>query len=349
MQDIISPPALAFPHPRPPVPGTAIEVAPGILWIRLALPFRLDHVNVYLIDDGEGWAVLDTGLGDEPTQAAWDALLDGPLNGRPLTRILVTHYHPDHMGLAGWLCERFGLRLWMSQTEYLVSLTIHLDPGALNSEPYRSFYRSHGLDAETTQKLLTNGHRYLRMVSEMPRTFRRVIAGEFLRIGRRNFEVLTGGGHAPEQVMLFCAAENLLLCADQVLAKISPNISVQAMDPDGDPLGIYLRSLGNLKGRMREDVLVLPGHNLPFFGLYARLAELAAHHEARCVAIIEACRRAPHTTADLVPIVFHRTIDDPHQMGFAFSEVLAHVNYLLHERRLRPVTDGRAGVEFTAI
>ena len=341
-------PALVFPHPRPPAPGTVIEVAPGILWIRLALPFRLDHVNVYLIEDGAGWAVIDTGLDDAPTRAAWDALIAGPLRGRKLTRILVTHYHPDHMGLAGWLCERFGLGLWMSQTEYLVSLTIHLDPGALNSEPYRSFYRSHGLDAETTQKLLTNGHRYLRMVSKMPRTFRRLIAGEFLPIGQRNFEVLTGGGHAPEQVMLFCAAEKLLLCADQVLAKISPNISVQAMDPDGDPLGIYLRSLENLKGRTPEDVLVLPGHNLPFVGLYARLGELAAHHEVRCIAIIEACRRAPHTAADLVPIVFHRTIDDPHQMGFAFSEVLAHVNYLLHERRLKPVPGDRVSVEFTA-
>jgi glyoxylase-like metal-dependent hydrolase (beta-lactamase superfamily II) len=133
-----------------------------------------------------------------------------------------------------------------------------------------------------------------------------------------------------------------------VLAKISPNISVQAMDPDGDPLGIYLRSLENLKSRMPEDVLVLLGHNLPFFGLRARVSELAAHHEARCMAIIEACRRAPHTTADLVPIVFHRTIDDPHQMGFAFSEVLAHVNYLLRERRLSAVPGGRVSVEFTA-
>ncbi len=339
---------LTYPFPTPPAPDGALEVAPGILWVRLALPFRLDHVNVYLIEDGSGWAVLDTGIDNAATRSAWDGLLDGPLRGRALTRTLVTHYHPDHIGLAGWLCERFDLPLLMSQTEYLVSLSIHLDPGALNSEPYLSFYRSHGLDADTTLRLLTGGHRYLRMISGLPRTFRRLIAGEMLRVGPRTFEVLSGGGHAPEQVMLYCRAENLLLCADQVLARISPNISVQAMDPEGDPLGIYLRSLTSLQRDIPQDVLVLPGHGLPFIGLHARIDELRRHHEARCLAIAQACREGPRTAADLVPVVFRRAIDDPHQMGFAFSEVLAHVNYMLWEHRLEPVPGSRAGVEFRA-
>jgi glyoxylase-like metal-dependent hydrolase (beta-lactamase superfamily II) len=348
MLNLIHSTALTFPHQTPPRPGTTIEVAPGILWARLALPFRLDHVNVYLIEDDAGWVLLDTGLDDATTRSSWDALLGGPLRGRPLTRILVTHYHPDHMGLAGWLSGRFDLPLMMSQTEYLVSLNIHLDPGALNSEPYRSFYRSHGLDADTTERLLTSGHRYLRMISGLPRTFRRLISGESLRVGGRTFEVLTGGGHAPEQVMLFCRAESLLLCADQVLARISPNISVQAMDPEGDPLGIYLRSLASLKREIPHDVLVLPGHNLPFVGLHTRIDELYAHHDARCLAIVSACRQAPCTTADLVPVVFRRAIDDPHQMGFAFSEVLAHVNYMLREERLHLLPGGRATVELRA-
>jgi glyoxylase-like metal-dependent hydrolase (beta-lactamase superfamily II) len=341
-------PALSLPYPTPPAPGSVIEVAPGILWIRLALPFRLDHVNVYLIDEGGGWAVLDTGIDDAVTRATWNSLLEGPLAAQPLTRIVVTHYHPDHIGLAGWLCDRFALPLLMSQTEYLVSLAIHLDPGALNSEPYLSFYRSHGLDADTTQRLLTGGHRYLRMISGLPRTFRRLIAGEMLRLGSRSFEVLTGGGHAPEQVMLYCRADNLLICADQVLARISPNISVQAMDPQGDPLGIYLRSLASLQRDIPADALVLPGHNLPFVGLQARIEELRAHHEARCLAIAQACRPSPRTAADLVPVVFGRVIDDPHQMGFAFSEVLAHVNYMLREHRLETVPGSDAGVKFAA-
>jgi len=181
MTVLAHPTALTFPYPTPPEPGSVMEIAPGILWLRLALPYRLDHVNVYLIEDGPGWAVLDTGLDDAATRAAWETLLAGVLRGRPLTRVLVTHYHPDHIGLAGWLCERFGLPLLMSQTEYLVSLSIHLEPGALNAEPYRSFYRSHGLDSETTERLLTSGHRYLRMISGLPRTFCRLIAGELLR------------------------------------------------------------------------------------------------------------------------------------------------------------------------
>jgi glyoxylase-like metal-dependent hydrolase (beta-lactamase superfamily II) len=167
-----------------------------------------------------------------------------------------------------------------------------------------------------------------------------------LHLGSRAFEVLSGGGHAPEQVMLYCRAENLLLCADQVLARISPNISVQAMDPEGDPLGIYLRSLASLQREIPDDVLVLPGHGVPFVGLHGRIDELGRHHEARCRAITQACREGPHTAADLVPVVFRRVIDDPHQMGFAFSEVLAHVNYMLREHRLESAPGHEAGIAF---
>lgn len=343
--------SLLFPFPTPPALGETIEVAPGILWVRLALPFRLDHVNIYLVEDGLGYAVIDTGIGDEATQAVWKTLQAGPLRSRPLTRIVVTHFHPDHVGMAGWLCERHGAPLLMSQTEYLTGLAIHLDPESLDGEPYRSFYLGHGLDAEATAQLLTLGHRYLRMVTGLPRTFRRLIAGEVLRLGARSFEVLSGGGHSPEQVMLYCAADKLLLCADQVLARISPNISVQAMDPEGDPLGIFLRSLAELRRALPADVLVLPGHNLPFVGLHPRVEELAAHHEARCAAILDACRAKGCSAADLVPVVFHRPIDDPHQMGFAFGEALAHANLLRRQGRLR-FEDGRyhavAGVERAA-
>jgi len=324
---------LVFPFPTAPQPGNVIEVAPGILWARMPLPFRLDHVNIYLIDDGDGWAVLDTGIGDETTRAAWESLLAGLLSGKRLTRLIVTHFHPDHIGLAGWLSRRFDLPLLTSQTSYLGCLHISLSPGALDTKPYREFYLRHGLDAETTNTVSTRGHEYLKMVTALPPTFKRLVAGDTLRLGERTFSVYTGDGHAPEQVMLYCQEEKLLLAADQVLAKISPNVSVWAVEPEGDPLGLYLRSLTALCTAIVADALVLPGHQLPFYGLHTRIGELIEHHKRRCAAIADACRNAPKSAAEIVPVVFHLPLD-PHQMSFAFSEVLAHVNFMLGQGEL---------------
>jgi glyoxylase-like metal-dependent hydrolase (beta-lactamase superfamily II) len=337
---------LLFPLPEPPAPGETIEVAPGILWARIPLPFRLNHINVYLIDDGDGWAVLDTGIGNDATRAVWEKLVDGPLAGRPLTRLIVTHFHPDHIGLAGWLCERFGLPLLTSQTSWLGCLNISLSPGALDAKPYRDFYLRHGMDEATTQRVATQGHSYLKMVSGLPPTFQRLVAGDTLEIGGRSFEVLSGNGHAPEQLMFHCATDNVFLAADQVLAKITPNISVWAVDPTGDPLGLYIRSLGELKRQIPADALVLPGHQLPFLGLHTRSDELIAHHEARCAAIAEACRTKPCSAAELVPVLFHIDLD-PHQMSFAFSEVQAHVNYMLRRGEL-VWAEGGDGIERVA-
>ena len=311
-------------------------VADGIRWLRLNLPFRLNHVNVYLLDDGDGTTLVDTGIFDPPTCAVWERLLPAlAAEGRPVRRIIATHCHPDHLGMAGWIAERTGAPLLMSASEYLTSLAIHLDPAALETEPYATFYASHGLDPAITARLLRNGHHYLRMVSPLPRVFGRVIEGEQLTIGARRWNVLTGGGHAPEQVMLHCPEDELLLCADQVLLRISPNISVQAMDPEGDPLGIYLRSLDSLRATIPDTTLLLPGHDLPFRGLRVRADELAAHHAERLTAILEACRVRPMTAAALIPVVFGRAIDDPHQMGFAFGEALAHANRLVRREELR--------------
>lgn len=336
-------PDLSLIHPFPTTPeiGETLEVAPGIFWLRLPLPFRLDHINAYLIEDGDGYALLDTGIDDKPTRAIWTALLAGALAERPITRIIVSHHHPDHVGAAAWLAETCGLRLEMSETEYLASLVLTLDPGALESAPFRRFYERNGLDAETTQLVVTQGHRYLRMISGLPPTFRRIVAGEKIRLGHRTFEVLTGGGHALEQIMLHCVEDKLFLSADQVLARISPNVSVSARDPEGDPLGIYLRSLRDLAATIPEDVLVLPGHDLPFMGLHQRIEGMRQHHDERCDTIAEACREAARSAGELVPVLFRRALD-PHQTGFAFAEAMAHVNYMLRRGRLlrEPGRDG---------
>jgi glyoxylase-like metal-dependent hydrolase (beta-lactamase superfamily II) len=336
-------PGLVYPHPAPPAASEVVEVSPGVLWLRLALPFLLDHVNIYLVEDGSGWTLIDTGLGDSATQIAWQRLLQGPLRSHPITRIIVTHFHPDHVGSAGWLLQRFDVPLCMSATEYLQSLNLHLDPGALDADHYRRFYRSHGLDEATTNDVVTKGHEYLRIVSGLPKTFHRLVAGDIVRIGDREFEVFTGGGHSPEQVMLLDRSGKLFFAADQVLAKITPNVSVAAIDPLGDPLGLYLRSLRALGEALADDVLVLPGHQLPFYGVHTRIDQLAHHHELRCQAIREACRITPRSAADLIPVIFQRTLD-AHQTGFAFSEVLAHVNYMLRRGELN-VAHGADGVQ----
>lgn len=333
---------LRYPHPEPPLPGAVIEVAPGILWTRLPLPFRLDHVNVYLIEDEGGWAVFDTGIANGEARAVWDALLAGPLAGRRLTRVIATHYHPDHIGLAGWLCGRFGTNLLTSQTAYLGCINISLSPGAMSRQIYRDFYARHGMAPETIDRVTTLGHDYLRLVSPLPPVFTRLVAGDTLRLGKRDFAVLSGDGHAPEQLMLYAAGPNVLLAADQVLAKITPNVSVWAAEPDGDPLGLYLRSLKAIVGQVPADALVLPGHQLPFYGLHARCAELARHHDERCRIIARACAGAPRSVAELVPVLFHSPLD-PHQLGFAFSEAQAHVNAMVRKGELA-WDDAPAGV-----
>ncbi|HET6306873.1 MAG TPA: MBL fold metallo-hydrolase, partial [Rhodopila sp.] len=265
-----------------PAPGSVVDVAPGIRWLRLPLPYRLDHVNIYLIENEGGWTALDCGLGDDACKAAWEAALDGPLHGQKLRSLIVSHYHPDHVGLAGWLCQRYGLELTMPRPEYLHSLVLQCAPADFGNDVFRPFYRRHGLAPEATEIVLNRGHEYLRRTTGVPPSYHRIKHGDALEVGARRFQVLTGGGHALEQAMLYQPAERLFLAADQVIARISPNVSVHPMEPDLDALGIYLDSLRAIRGSVAPDVLVLPGHGLPFYGLHERVEELIAHHAQRC-------------------------------------------------------------------
>jgi glyoxylase-like metal-dependent hydrolase (beta-lactamase superfamily II) len=323
------PSSLSFPFAEPPAFGETVEIAPGLLWARIPLPFRLDHVNIYLIEDQGGWAIFDTGIADDVTREAWTKLLAG----RRVTRVIVSHFHPDHIGLAGWLCARHDAPLLTSQTTYLGCINISLRPDNDAADHYRAFYVGNGLPDDVTAQVTTRGHSYLRMVTDLPPTFARIVAGDDLVIGGRTFRAMSGEGHAPEQIMLWCAEEKLFLAADEVLEKITPNISVWAIDPTADPLGLFYRSLRQLKTDLPEDALALAGHRLPFVGVHRRCDELIAHHEERCGMIAAACRERPQSVSDLLPVVFPR-VADPHQLGFAFSEVFAHVNRMLRDGRL---------------
>src|SRR3978361_2213308 len=325
---------LRYPWENHPGPEQVVEVMPGLLWIRLKLPFRLNHVNIYLLADGDGWAVCAPGFGNEETIAAWTTVFEGPLKHVKISRLIVTHSHPDHVGLAGWVVERFNCPLHMSQVEYLQSV-YHQNRGTEERKmAQRLFFRRHGMDENLTDKLLGRGQDYLKRVSILPPSYRRISHGEEISIGTRRFKVITGGGHALDQAMLSCAADKLFLAADQVLSKISPNVSVWAVEPDQNSLGEYLASLASLTTTLPYDVLVLPGHGVPFYGLKTRIKQLADHHEERCGLIANACRDIPKTSRELVPVVFHKDPLDVRQMGFASGELIAHVNYMLVEGRL---------------
>ncbi|PTX03022.1 MBL fold metallo-hydrolase [Pararhodobacter aggregans] len=319
-----------------PAYGEVREIAKGLLWTRIPLPYQLDHVNIYLVQDGEGWAVIDTGIKTDAALATWEQLLAGPLKGKAISRVIATHHHPDHIGLAGWLCEKFDAPLLTSYSTYMGSKVISLGADEGMTRNHFNFYTRHGMSEEVAGVVAIQGNEYLRRVANLPITFLRLVMADVLEIGGRSFRVLIGDGHAPEQVMLYCDDERLLFAADQVIERISPNISVYANEPNGDPLGHFLRSLRFLRQEIPGDVLVLPGHRLPFYGLHQRCAELEAHHEERCDLIREACASAPRTVADLVPILFPRPLD-PHQMTFAFTETLAHVNRLVRRGEIETI------------
>jgi glyoxylase-like metal-dependent hydrolase (beta-lactamase superfamily II) len=310
-----------------PAPGGLVEVVPGILWLRLPLPFRLNHVNIYIFEDNGGWTIFDTGIADMATRAAWSKVIEGALREAPITKVIVSHFHIDHVGLAGWFHDRFAPTFYMAQTEYLLSRLFQADEwyDALDRET--EFFHGCGLDITTAEQVSRDRLRMRSLRTSMPQTFQRLRAGDVLRIGQRDWRILTGGGHSVEQLMLYAEEDRLFISADQILPGISPNISVGSIQPDANPLRDFLDSLRQIKAEIGDEVFALPGHREPFFGLHNRIVELLDHHESRCNAVLTACRKAPCTGVDLLPVLFGRT-PAPEVVGSAIGEALAHANYL---------------------
>lgn len=324
---------LRFPIPAPPEEGVPLEVAPGVLWLRMPLPFALDHINLWLVEDGAGWAAVDTGIASNRTRGLWQQVLAHPaLDGRPLTRLICTHFHPDHMGLAGWLTAQHGIELWATQGEWLTGMALSLDTSDAFVEGHVAFYRRAGFGPEQLDLVRRRGNAYAAKVAPLPRAYRRIREGETLRLGGRAWRVIVGQGHAPEHAALYDEAGGVLISGDQVLPRISPNVSLWPNEPEADPLDLFLRSLGRFAG-LPPETLTLPSHGLPFVGLPARVAELATHHADRLEETLEACGGGGATAADLVPRLFRRALDD-HQLFFAVGEVLAHLRRLEGEGRI---------------
>lgn len=311
--------------------GEAVPVDEGIFWLRARLPLALNHVNLWLCDDGDGWTIVDTGYGDPPTWQMWEAALGGLLAGRPVHRVLVTHFHPDHVGQAGALCRASGAELWMSRTEWLMCRALALDTSMASIAATEGCYRTADLPEAVVARQVQRGNAYRKVVSEPQPMFTRIIAGQTLTMAGSQWDVLIGQGHAPEQVTLWCKERNLLIAADQILPRISPVIGVWPSEPDADPLHDFLTSLVPYRD-LPEDCRVLPSHGLPFVGLHGRLGQLADHHAERLERTLTACA-APTTAAAVLQALFQRALD-AHQTGFALAETLAHLNHLIGKGQL---------------
>jgi glyoxylase-like metal-dependent hydrolase (beta-lactamase superfamily II) len=318
---------LRYPWPEPPAEGEAIEVAAGVLWIRLPLPMALDHVNVYALDDGDSWTIVDTGFSSRRSRAIWEKLMAGPLGGKPIGRVIVTHHHPDHVGLAGWFQTEHGAELWITRTAWLFSRMLQLDEQEMPSAESLAFYRSAGMDPEIfEQRRKERPFNFADMVYPMPLGFKRIKEGDVVRIGGRDWDVHMGNGHAPEHATFWSRDDNLVISGDQILPSISSNIGVYATEPEADPVGDWLEACERLAQYGREDHLVLGGHKLPFTGLPLRMRQLIDNHHG-ALKRLEAYIATPRVGGECFPPLFKRSIG-PSEYGLALVEAFAHLNHL---------------------
>jgi len=332
--------SLGFPFPDPPAPGAVVEVAEGILWARLPLPMKLDHVNVYVLADGDGWTLVDTGFDTPATRAAWEALLAGPLAGRRVARVLATHSHPDHIGLAGWF-QAQGAELLASRTAWLTARMLWFDRQEAPVAEQLAFWRDAGMPGEVlARRQAERPWNAADVCHPLPLGFTRLREGERLRLAGRDWTLRMGEGHAAEHATLWSA--DAVLGGDQLLPSISPNLGVYATEPEADPVGDWLESCRGLAAHAAGAGLVLPGHGLPFTGLATRLGQLIDNHAQALDRLAAALAETPRTAAGCFDILFRRRIGLA-EYGLALVEAVAHVNRLRREGRARAVGRTEAG------
>jgi glyoxylase-like metal-dependent hydrolase (beta-lactamase superfamily II) len=337
-----------------PEAGSTLEVAPGVRWIRMALPFALDHINLWLLrdrlDGREGWTVVDCCISRDEAKAQWEQIFASTFEDLPLLRVIVTHMHPDHIGLADWLCARwstpeFPCRLWMSATDYNLARIGSSGSNGFGGDSSALFFSSHGLrDPLSMEKIRERASYYPTLVPAVPRQFRRLMEGDVVDIGGRGWRCISGHGHAPEHIALYCADLNLLIGGDMMLPRISTNVSVFDMEPEADALKLFLQSIDKFR-ELPADTLTLPSHGKPFTGLHRRIEQLHEHHRDRLAEVMEACALKPCSAADVLPILFKRKLD-LHQTTFAMGEAVAHLHALWHEGKLRRERDAEGVYRF---
>jgi glyoxylase-like metal-dependent hydrolase (beta-lactamase superfamily II) len=337
-----------------PALASTLEVAPGVRWLRMGLPFALNHINLWLlrdVQDGiEGWTVVDCGIDNAATRAAWEAIFEHELQGLPVLRVIVTHMHPDHVGLAHWLTERWSTperecRLWISATDWNAARMASQATTGFGGESAARFFARHGLtDPDSLAKVRARAGYYPSLVPRVPSRFRRLMDGMPLTIGGRAWRCIVGYGHAPEHIALHCPQLDLLISGDMVLPRISTNVSVIDIEPEANPLPLYLASIAALRA-LPASTLVLPSHGKPFTGLHERIAQLHRHHDERYAEVLAACAQRPCSAAELLPVLFGRVLD-LHQTTFAMGEAIAHLHALVEDGRLLAARDDGAVLRF---
>jgi len=317
--------SISYPFPEVPAPATTVEVSPGIHWLSMPLPFALDHINLWLVGDGDGWTIVDTGIGNDQTRALWDRLLE---RFKQIRRVVLTHYHPDHAGNAEWLCTRFGVDLWTTQGEYLTAHAVRASAAGYTTEAVLKVFQRNGLDAGKHAAMSGRGNRYAVLVPGFPHSYRRIIDGDVVKIGQHGWRAIVGHGHAPEHLSLYCEDLNVLIAGDMLLSTISTNVSVWSIDPEGDPLRLFLDSIARYR-ELPADVLVLPSHGKPFRGAHERVDQLERHHRERFAELKQELKKGQRSAGELLPVLFRRPLD-AHQTFFAMGEAIAHLHYLYY-------------------
>jgi glyoxylase-like metal-dependent hydrolase (beta-lactamase superfamily II) len=315
-----------------PDTGETMEIAPGIHWLRMYLPFSLAHINLWLLEDGDTWTIVDTGVLIDECKTTWEHTFTSRLEDRPVSRVIVTHLHPDHIGCAGWLTDRFDAPLWMTRDEYLLARVLVADTGRRTPEEGDRFYGGAGFADDQLEYYHKMFGMFGKFVHELPEAYHRISDGDRISIGDDEWEVIVGRGHSPEHACLYNARRNLLISGDQLLPTISSNVSVFPTEPEANPLADWMASLNALKTRVPDDVLVLPAHGKPFRGAHERLDALVAEHED-CLRKLEDCCIEPKRAVDVFPALFRSKIDH-RNLIMATGESIAHINYLLDVGKL---------------
>ena len=323
--------SLHYPHSQAPAVGERIEVAPGLFWLRMPLPFQLDHINLWAIDDIDGWALVDTGIRTDDTMQTWRALFANQPDTRSLSRVFVTHMHPDHVGMAGWLTRKFNVRLWMTTLEYLNCRVMVSDTGREAPPDALQFFHRAGWSPTALEAYRARFGNFGKHIHPLPDSYRRLHDGEELRIGAHTWQVVVGTGHSPAHACLYCPTLKVLISGDQVLPRISSNVSVYPIEPDADPMTGWLNSLAKIRRIVPDDVLVLPAHNEPFRNLHARIDALCSGQEKALDRLLRSLQ-TPKRAVDVFGALFARAISEANVplLGMATGESLACLNHLMH-------------------